>query len=297
MRADADKPQGRALAATTEGLDRDHPVMWLWRLAKRDGIWDPMALDLEQDQEDWAELAADERQVLEGLASVFLAGEESVTRDLLPLIGVVGQEGRLEEEMYLTTFLWEEAKHVEFFWRFFEEIAGTDQDLTRFHSPSYQTIFYVELPTALDRLKTDPSPVAQARASVTYNMVVEGVLAETGYHAYFDVLERRDILPGIREGVGNLKRDESRHLAYGVYLLSRLVADHGDEVWHAVEDQLDQLVEPALGVVEEFFEAYDPVPFGLDPDDFLRFAAGQLEARRGRLVKAREEGTVEVEVG
>jgi ribonucleoside-diphosphate reductase beta chain len=32
---------------------------------------------------------------------------------------VIAQEGRLEEEMFLTSFLWEEAKHVEFFSRFF----------------------------------------------------------------------------------------------------------------------------------------------------------------------------------
>ena len=48
------------------------------------------------------------------LTSLFQAGEEAVTLDLLPLIRAIAQEGRIEEEMYLTTFLWEEAKHVDF---------------------------------------------------------------------------------------------------------------------------------------------------------------------------------------
>jgi hypothetical protein len=36
-----------------------------------------------------------------------------------------------------------------------------------------------ETECAVSRLEHDPSPVAQAEASVTYNMIIEGVLAET----------------------------------------------------------------------------------------------------------------------
>lgn len=67
------------------------------------------------------------------------------------------------------------------------------------------------------------APGAQVVASTTYNMVVEGTLAETGYHALYEVLDGRGILPALREGVGLLQRDESRHIAYGVYLLTRLI--------------------------------------------------------------------------
>lgn len=35
-------------------------------------------------------------------------------------------------------------------------------------------------------------------------------------------------MPGMQQVVEYLKRDESRHLAYDVYLLSRLVAERGD---------------------------------------------------------------------
>ena len=96
-----------------------------------------------------------------------------------------------------------------------DEVAADESDLSRFHTPSYRRIFYDELPAAMSRLDSDPSPVALARASVTYNMIVEGVLAETGYHVYHSILERHGILPGMLEVVGHLQRDESRHLAYG----------------------------------------------------------------------------------
>ena len=41
----------------------------------------------------------------------FIGGEEAVTTDILPMIMAVAKKGWFEEEMYLTTFLFEEAKH------------------------------------------------------------------------------------------------------------------------------------------------------------------------------------------
>ena len=75
----------------------------------------------------------------------------------------------------------------------------------------------------MNRLRDDHSADAQIRAAATYNMIVEGVLAETGYRSYFLALERNELMPGLREGLAYVKRDESRHIAYGVHPLSRLV--------------------------------------------------------------------------
>ena len=98
--------------------------MRLWHKAKRLGVWDPRDVDLARDAEDWLGLDEEQRDVILRLTALFQGGEESVTTDLLPLMMVVAQEGRLEEEMYLTSFLWEEAKHVEAFRRFLDEVAG-----------------------------------------------------------------------------------------------------------------------------------------------------------------------------
>lgn len=274
-----------------QGLHYEQLPLRLWRKAKRLGIWNPDDLDFRRDAEDWARLAPDEKDLLLRLNSLFLAGEESVTLDLLPLIQTIAREGRIEEEMYLASFLFEEAKHVDFFRRFLDEVARESSDLSRYHSPIYRRIFYEELPSALGVLATDPSPAAQAHASVTYNMIVEGVLAETGYHAYFDMLERNDLLPGFRQGIGLLKRDESRHLAYGVFLISRLVAEHKD-VWPVVERRMDELLEPAIELIHELFAAYDPVPFGLQLETFVDYAMTQFSRRYARIEKAREQ-TVE----
>lgn len=276
------------------GLDHRLPPMRLWRKAKKFGIWDPLSIDLSVDKEHWRRFDPLEKEVLLHLTSLFQAGEESVTLDLLPLMMVVAREGRLEEEMYLTSFLWEEAKHVEMFRRFLDEVAEERSDLSRFFSDNYRQIFHHELPTALGRLQQDASPIAQAEASVTYNLIVEGVLAETGYYAYQQMLHKNDLMPGMQQVVGYLRADESRHLAYGVYLLSRLVAEHGESVWQAIETRMSHLLPYALGVVQDIFTPYEKMPFGLEMESFLEFAMGQFQKRIQRVEKAQRQTLEEV---
>lgn len=273
-------------ATTTRGLNRDLPPMRLYEKAKKLGIWNPSDIDLTKDKQDWAGFTDEEKDLCLLLLSMFVAGEEAVTLDLLPLIQAIAQEGRIEEEMFLTTFLFEEAKHTDFFRRFMDEVAEAGVDLSRYHGDNYRQLFYESLPEALNALRSDPSPASQIRASVTYNMIVEGVLAETGYQAFFTMLERNDLLPGLRKGIGLLKQDESRHIAYGVYLLSRLMAEHPNE-WDNLQMQMNILLPSAIGVIGDAFARYEVVPFGLKEEDFVNYAMSQFSKRYERLEKAR----------
>jgi ribonucleoside-diphosphate reductase beta chain len=288
-----------SFATTTRGLNRDLPPMRLYEKAKRLGIWNPSDIDLSQDQADWMRLNEEEKDLVLRLLSMFVAGEEAVTLDLLPLMRVIAREGRVEEEIYLTTFLFEEAKHTDFFRSFLDEVifpqggkgAG---ELTRYHTDHYRHIFYEVLPSALSALEEDGSPMAQIRASVTYNMIVEGVLAETGYQAFYTMLERNDLMPGLRKGISLLKQDESRHIAYGVYLLSRLVGEHPEE-WDTLDVQMNSLLPFAIGVISDAFACYEVVPFGLVEDDFVNYAISQFTRRFERLEKARGASLAEID--
>lgn len=278
----------QSFVTTTRGLNRDLPPMRLYEKAKRLGIWNPSDIDLSKDKADWDTLTDDEKDLILRLLAMFVAGEEAVTLDLLPLIQVIAKEGRVEEEMFLTTFLFEEAKHTDFFRRFLDDVTASEGESLGdiYHTDNYRTLFYDALPAALAALEADSSPSAQVRASVTYNMVVEGVLAETGYHAFFTMLERNDLMPGLRKGISLLKQDESRHIAYGIYLLSRLVAEHPEE-WETLDAQMNSLLPFAIGVIGDAFAAYDVVPFGLVEDDFIAYAMSQFTKRFERLEKAR----------
>jgi ribonucleoside-diphosphate reductase beta chain len=284
----------KQFVTTTRGLNRDAVPMRLFEKAKKYGIWNPSDLDFTQDKEDWQKLSDDEKDIILRLTAQFQAGEEAVTLDLLPLIMTVAKEGRIEEEMFLTTFLWEEAKHTDFFSRFTTEVMGDQGDLSRYHLANYRTIFYEALPAALDRLRTDSSPEAQVIASVTYNMIVEGVLAETGYHSFYTALRNNDIMPAVCEGIDRLKQDESRHIAYGIYLISRLVAENPG-LWEIAENHMNNLLMPAVGVVTEAFEQYDEVPFGLQLDDFTNYAMMQFQKRFARIEQSHGSSITTVE--
>lgn len=271
---------------TKRGLNRKLPAMILYEKAKRFGIWNPSDIDLSQDQKDWQVLEPPEQDLLTRLTAMFQAGEEAVTLDLLPLIMTIARQGYLEEEIFLTTFLFEEAKHTDFFNRFLVEVAGRAENLQHYHTESYRRIFYQSLPAALQALQQDQSASAQIKASVTYNMIVEGVLAETGYHAYFTVLDQENILPGAKQGIRLLKQDESRHIAYGIFLISRLLAAD-DGLWIVVEETMNNLLPDALAIIGETFACYEPMPFGLEPDVFIDFALNQFQKRIDRIEHAR----------
>lgn len=269
--------------------------MRLFQKAKRLGAWDPQAIDFSREVADWEAFTADERDFILRTVSLFQAGEEGVTQDLLPLIMAVVEEGRIEEEIFLTSFLWEEAKHVEFFRRWLD-CVGVHDDLEKFMTPSYRHLFLVELPAALNALKTDRSNQAQIRASVTYNMIIEGVLAETGYHGFRESLEANGKLPGLLDGIRLVSRDESRHIRYGVFLLNRLINDTPDG-WEVMNLRMNEPLGPAMGVISEFWDEYDVEvgPFGQRMETFLDFASSQFDKRMKVLERDRGKSLAEIE--
>ena len=250
-----------------------------YQLAKR-FRWDPATIDLAADARDWTALTERERDVLLNLLSMFIAGEEAVATDLTPLLWAVGRQGGLrEEEMFLTTQLFDESQHVEFFDRWFAEVVQGPVNRTGYYGPSYRTVFFDELPAALNALLSDGSPRAQARALLTYHMIVEGVLAETGYEAAFIACKRRGILPGLVRGFEFIKRDESRHIAYGLYALARILQTEPG-LWDEYNDTLNRLLTVAIGVIPEALERYgDDVPFGIDLGEMTQYAMEQFSKR------------------
>ena len=277
------------------GLDWDSVPMRLFQKAKRLGTWDPQELDFSADAADWASFTDTERDFLLRTLALFQAGEEGVTNDLLPLIMAIAEEGRIEEEMFLTSFLWEEAKHVEFFRRWLDDVAVARGDLQRYLTPSYEHLFLVELPSALNALKTDRSVNAQIRASVTYNMIIEGVLAETGYHGFRQALEANGKLPGLLDGIRLTARDESRHIRYGVFLLDRLINQSPDG-WDVMNQRMNELLGPAMGVISEFWDGYDESdpPFGQRMETYLDYASTQFDKRMKVLERDRGKSIQEI---
>ena len=78
-------------------------------------FWNPADIDFSRDRADWEALSELERDWATRLCAQFIAGEEAVTQDIQPFMAAMRAEGRLGDEMYLTQFAFEEAKHTQVF--------------------------------------------------------------------------------------------------------------------------------------------------------------------------------------
>jgi len=130
---------------------------------------------------------------------------------------------------------------------------------------------------------------------VTYNMIIEGVLAETGYHGFRQSLEANGKLPGLLEGIRYTARDESRHIRYGVFLLNRLI-NASIEGWEVMNQRMNELLGPALAVVSEFWEHYDDEhgPFGQRMETYIDYASTQFDKRMRVLERDRGKSLAEI---
>jgi ribonucleoside-diphosphate reductase beta chain len=239
----------KLLTTSSEGLMEDSYPYQLYQKAKKFGVWNPQNINFSKDQEDWKTLSVKQKDWILKLLAQFQGGEEAVTHDLLPLLRVIAREGRLEEEMFLTTFLCDEAKHTEFF-RLVLNAIGVKGDLSHFHSESYRKLFYEILPETMERLWYEQTPEVIAEAATVYNMFAEGVLAETGYKSFYDGLQMIGKMPGLLEGIDHLKKDESRHIAYGTFLLQRLICEH-PHLFDRVVKKLEELAPLAISLNAE----------------------------------------------
>jgi ribonucleoside-diphosphate reductase beta chain len=259
-------------------------------------FWNPADIDFSRDRADWERLSEDEHDFATRLCAQFIAGEEAVTEDIQPFMSAMREEGRLGDEMYLTQFAFEEAKHTQVF-RLWLDAVGMTEDLQSYLEPlpAYRTMFYDELPDCLNALSSDASPAAQIRASVTYNHVVEGMLALTGYYAWHKICVERNILPGMQELVRRIGDDERRHMAWGTFTCRRHVAAD-DANWSVFESRMNELMPLALDATVQGFALFDVMPFGLVQDEFMQYAADKGMRRFGTISSARGRPLTEIDL-
>ncbi|PSP94837.1 ribonucleoside-diphosphate reductase [Halobacteriales archaeon QS_1_68_44] len=207
--------------------------------------------------------------------ALFGAGEESVTEDLAPLSVALED---INDQMFISSQIYEEAKHTQFFDRYWREVVFPVAEARDFErvAPTDQRFFpdgYVELfertETAMERLLTDDTPENRVRAYCHYHLVVESVLAQTGYYGITssmsprgdDDVATRDLphLEGLVEGISYIRSDEGRHVGFGMQQVQTHLAEDGvDE--QVVRDTLQELMPFVAETVSATDEVVDPMP-------------------------------------
>ena len=217
------------------------------------GNWKATEIDFGADREQWREGFSElERRAALWNYSMFFHGEDAVADDLAPFIDAAPRE---EQKYFLTTQQVDEARHSVFFHRFMQEVVergdGTDAGALAATEPELTWGFrrtFEMLDEVTGVLRKDRSRTALARAVTMYHFIVEATLAQPGQHFIGDYLERRDLLPGFREGMQHVAQDEQRHIGFGVKLLHDLAKEDPGEVPAAVADLLREVFPISVAV-------------------------------------------------
>jgi len=192
--------------------------------------WSATAIDFSVDKEHWrTKLDDTQREAALWNYALFLVGEEAVARTLTPVLDAAPD---YPQQIFLTTQIVDEARHHVFFDRFMREVAGQGRDtkstletMERHLTWGFKQVFG-ELDRVTDALRRKPKDRPLLAQSIAlYHVIVEGVLAIPGQHFIQRYVEKFDILPGFAEGITNVSRDESRHVAFGIKFLGELIRD------------------------------------------------------------------------
>jgi ribonucleoside-diphosphate reductase beta chain len=245
----------------------------LFDKAKRQGTWDPLDYDFAPDETHWNELFDDaQRDSVMGTFVGFYEGEESVTRTLVPFLTIVDQLedapfSTIQMEMYLTTHLFEEAKHTDFFARYFEEVVGTQEteideyeESEYWQNPELKEFLVDDLEDVGDRMREVARDGDQqelryvlAEGVMHYMGIVEAQLAKSGYEIFDRTFQSvsddlgMEVLPGFQDGIKDIRKDEGRHIANGRWMMKKLAEEDPDVVTEVYEPKIAEYVDRLTG--------------------------------------------------
>jgi ribonucleoside-diphosphate reductase beta chain len=196
--------------------------------------WDATAIDLAPDARAWPELPAARRERLTTLLAGFRVAEDSVAEHLVPF---ADRAEHVDTMMMWLFFLQrrDEDRHTQFFDRVAAEVLRLPGDTPAERLSAARTLvpdpllelFEVQLPKLVAELAAGAAEILDGVA--LYHMVLEGAVFSAGQRALLDDLAD-GALPGIRDGVERVEKDERWHVGFGVRCLTEAkrpeVLDH-----------------------------------------------------------------------
>ena len=248
--------------------------------------WATGDIDFTQDRIDWHErIPEGERfQRMYGLSSFFI-GEQKVAEELGPMMRAAPTE---EMRIFLCTQIADEARHVRFFNRFYEEVGvlqadtltGRLEETSEHVNPEFNELFDEMLKSRVDALARRPEDLETLVEAVTlYHMVIECMLALTGQLFILEYNEQVGTLPGFCEGFNNIARDEHRHVAFGARFL-REMAQEDSKYGEAITRTLGEVAPIADGVLQpKWYVEGETEILGASMEETRAFAMKALERR------------------
>ena len=250
-----------------------------------DSQWSPFAIDLTADGEQWEGMSAADRDLVYWVLASLMVAEERITTKFSGLVGAYGSE---EEATFLATQQVDEARHMQFYARFQDEVVAAPATVAehverarRETSPAFRKIFDEALVEAHERLVAAPADLAaKVRFVAIYHLILEATLGLTTFRFTTEYLEREGLLPGFVEGYSKIHHDETRHIGYGVWFLResvRQAPEAADAIRATLRELLPSVAE-ALGGAGEG-GGPDVEKLGVSTEKIREFALGGLTRR------------------
>src|SRR3954453_23521854 len=247
--------------------------------------WATQDIDFTQDRIDWHERIPEEErfQRMYGLSSFFI-GEQNVADELGPMMRAAPTE---EMRIFLCTQIADEARHVQFFNRFYDEVGVLEshnlqdrlEETSAHLNPQFNVLFDEMLKGKVDRIARAPEDLETLVEPVTLShMIIEGMLALTGQHFIISYNEENGTLPAFVQGFNNVARDEHRHVAFGARFL-REMADADSRYRDAIQRTLIECGPAADGILTPPWYEEGMELFGVSLEDTRAFAVKALERR------------------
>jgi ribonucleoside-diphosphate reductase beta chain len=248
-----------------------------------DSQWSPFTIDLGRDREQWEAMDEQDRTLVYWALSSLMVAEERITTKFSGLVGAHAPE---EETTFLATQQVDEARHMQFYARFRDEVIASPQAIAAHVerareqvSPAFRHIFDEALVQAHEALVAAPGDLAAKVRFVTiYHLILESTLGLTSFRFITGYLEERSLLPGFVDGYSRIHHDETRHIGYGVWLLRETVREHPEQA-----DTVRATLRELLPSVAEALGGGDGGPdiqrLGVSTDEVRQFALDGLTRR------------------
>ena len=248
--------------------------------------WNPFEIDLSRDQDQWSRMEERDRALIHWVLASLMVAEERITTKFSGLVGAHGSE---EEASFLATQQVDEARHMQFYARFQDEVIA-DPGKVAEHvarsreqiSPAFRQIFDVELVQAHEQLVANPGDLATKVRFVTlYHLILESTLGLTTFRFVTDYLKSHEMLPGFVDGYSKIHRDETRHIGYGVWFLRKSVREEPGLAPGAIREMLRRLLPSVAQSLAPSEEPGGPDldALGVSGEEIRDFALGGLTRR------------------
>jgi ribonucleoside-diphosphate reductase beta chain len=217
--------------------------------------WSATGIDLTADARAWPELPGERRDRLLKLLAGFIVAEDAVAEQLTPYADVARQATLASHESLVAWNFFQqrrdEQRHAALFDRIAAEVLALPGDTPAERRAAaggegaHATIqlFEERLPAVAAELAAGRTGLCQGVS--LYHMLLEGVVFDAGQRALLDDLSD-GVMPGVREGVARVERDERWHIGFGLRCLIETEPS---------EDELADLLAQAEGAAEAWDDA------------------------------------------